>query len=151
MTSSGVFIAKFEHISHLFLVFLLLTLSRIMPAGNLREKHYFHWFIDRSQSPKFVCFDKEYQPEIPTRLTVLVPTTFQQSRQFFAMDKTIFFSMKTEEYREESETFSSCSNKFLQNPKQLIPKKKCTIASGDIHILTRMSLMNIMYFFFGDC
>ena len=30
---SGVFIVNFEHISHLVLVFLLLTLSRYMPAG----------------------------------------------------------------------------------------------------------------------
>ena len=30
---SGTFIVNFEHISHLVLVFLLLTLSRQMPAG----------------------------------------------------------------------------------------------------------------------
>ena len=30
---SGIFIVNFEHISHLVLVFLLLTLSRQMPAG----------------------------------------------------------------------------------------------------------------------
>ena len=30
---SGVFIVNFEHISHLVLVFLLLTLNRKMPAG----------------------------------------------------------------------------------------------------------------------
>ena len=30
---SGAFIVNFEHISHLILVFLLLTLSRQMPAG----------------------------------------------------------------------------------------------------------------------
>ena len=30
---SGFFIVNFEHISHLVLVFLLLTLSRSMPAG----------------------------------------------------------------------------------------------------------------------
>ena len=29
----GVFIVNFEHISHLFLKFLLLTLSRLMPVG----------------------------------------------------------------------------------------------------------------------
>ena len=34
---SGVFIANFEHISRLFLVFLLLTLSRQMPTG-LKER-----------------------------------------------------------------------------------------------------------------
>ena len=32
---SDVFIVNFEHISHLFLVFLLLTLSSYMPAGKL--------------------------------------------------------------------------------------------------------------------
>ena len=31
---SGVFIVNFEHISHLVLVFLLLTLSREMPTGK---------------------------------------------------------------------------------------------------------------------
>ena len=31
---SGVFIVNFEHISHLALVFLLLTLSRLMPTGD---------------------------------------------------------------------------------------------------------------------
>ena len=30
---SGVFIVNFEHISYLVLVFLLLTLNRLMPAG----------------------------------------------------------------------------------------------------------------------
>ena len=34
----GVFIVNFEHISHLFLVFLLLTLNRLMPAVYT---HYF--------------------------------------------------------------------------------------------------------------
>ena len=32
-TSSGVFIVNFQHISHLFLVFLLLTLNKQMLAG----------------------------------------------------------------------------------------------------------------------
>ena len=32
-TRSGVFIVNFEHISNLILVFLLLILSRYMPAG----------------------------------------------------------------------------------------------------------------------
>ena len=36
---SGVFIANFEHISHLFLVSLLLTLNMQLPAGN--EMHVF--------------------------------------------------------------------------------------------------------------
>ena len=34
----GTFIVNFEHISHLALVFLLLTLSREMPAGNMQTK-----------------------------------------------------------------------------------------------------------------
>ena len=33
LTSFGVFIVNFEHISHLFLVFLLLTLNKLMLAG----------------------------------------------------------------------------------------------------------------------
>ena len=33
---SGVFIVSFEHISHLVLVFLLLTLRRQMPAGLIQ-------------------------------------------------------------------------------------------------------------------
>ena len=37
LASSGVFIVNFEHISHLVLVFLLLTLNMQLPAGfNLR-------------------------------------------------------------------------------------------------------------------
>ena len=31
---SGVFILTFEHISHLFIVFLLLTLSKLIPADS---------------------------------------------------------------------------------------------------------------------
>ena len=34
---SGVFIVNFEHISHLVLVFLLLTLNRQMPAGLMSD------------------------------------------------------------------------------------------------------------------
>ena len=34
---SGVFIVKFEHILHLVIVLLLLTLSREMPAGKLAK------------------------------------------------------------------------------------------------------------------
>ena len=37
---SGVFIVKFEHISHLVLVFLLLTLSRQMPAEKEEKNVY---------------------------------------------------------------------------------------------------------------
>ena len=36
---SGVFIVNFEHISHLVLVFLMLTLSRQMPVGLINIKH----------------------------------------------------------------------------------------------------------------
>ena len=32
---SGVFIVNFEHISHLVLVFIVLTLSRLMPTGEV--------------------------------------------------------------------------------------------------------------------
>ena len=42
---SGVFIVNLEHISHLVLVFLLITLSRQMPAGvliNLNFRTFFH-------------------------------------------------------------------------------------------------------------
>ena len=35
---SGIFIVSFEHISYIVLVFLLLTLSRSMPAGYLFTK-----------------------------------------------------------------------------------------------------------------
>ena len=35
---SGVFIVNFEHISHLVLVLLLLTLSRQIPTGNASQK-----------------------------------------------------------------------------------------------------------------
>ena len=43
---SGVFIVNFEHISHLVLVFLLLTLSRQMPTGSasLQANTYFQYF-----------------------------------------------------------------------------------------------------------
>ena len=34
-----IFIANFEHISHLVLVFLLLTLSKQMPAGKIYKIH----------------------------------------------------------------------------------------------------------------
>ena len=48
---SGVFIINFEHISHLFLVFLLLTLSRHMLVGS------FIWFMSAVLiSTKCRCF-----------------------------------------------------------------------------------------------
>ena len=37
---SGVFIVNFQHISHLVPVFLLLTLSKQMPAGNTLVQDY---------------------------------------------------------------------------------------------------------------
>ena len=37
---SGVFIVNFEHISHLVLVFLLLTLNMQMPAGSNATLRY---------------------------------------------------------------------------------------------------------------
>ena len=45
---SSVFIANFEHILHFALVFLILTLSREMPAGKFR------WFALVKYSPKAV-------------------------------------------------------------------------------------------------
>ena len=45
-TISAVFIINFEHISHLVLVFLLLTLSRQMPARlHITAYFVFHTFI----------------------------------------------------------------------------------------------------------
>ena len=46
---SGVSIVKFEHISHLFLVFLLLNLSKYMLAGFLVpvKNNFFYFFIVR--------------------------------------------------------------------------------------------------------
>ena len=40
MRRSGVFIVNFEHISQLFLVFLLLTLSWYMPPGKEKIRDY---------------------------------------------------------------------------------------------------------------
>ena len=37
---SGVFIVNFEHVSQLVLVFLLVTLSRYMPAGKKLSTHF---------------------------------------------------------------------------------------------------------------
>ena len=34
---SGVFIVKFEHISHLFIVFLMLTLNNLVFGGYLKK------------------------------------------------------------------------------------------------------------------
>ena len=42
---SGVFIVIFEHISHLFLVFLLLILSKYVLAGNLLRMSLLNLFI----------------------------------------------------------------------------------------------------------
>ena len=44
---SGVFVVNFEHISHLFLVFLLLHLNMQLPAGRIH--------ISRSRCPKIFC------------------------------------------------------------------------------------------------
>ena len=45
---SGFFIVNFEHISHLFQVFLLLTLNKEMLAGNLIKFHKFLLICQRS-------------------------------------------------------------------------------------------------------
>ena len=63
---SGVFIVKFEHISHLFLVFLLLTLNMQMPAGNCKDRLFtisrmFHEWLRRF----FPAFVMNWTPEIP--------------------------------------------------------------------------------------
>ena len=42
---SGVFIVNFEHISHLALLFLLLTLSRQMPAGVCKKIRFCHCWL----------------------------------------------------------------------------------------------------------
>ena len=44
---SGVFIVNFEYISHLVLVFLLLTLNRQMPTGNVTRGNFVHYTISR--------------------------------------------------------------------------------------------------------
>ena len=44
----GIFIVNFEHISHLVLEFLLLTLSRSMPAGTNIDPH--NWVLSGSRS-----------------------------------------------------------------------------------------------------
>ena len=46
---SGVFIANFEHVLHLVLVFLLLTLSRLMP-GNELKRYVIHEFTQTFSS-----------------------------------------------------------------------------------------------------
>ena len=48
--SSGVFVVKFEDISHLVLVFLLLTLKMYMPAGEskMSENGCFKGFIEQN-------------------------------------------------------------------------------------------------------
>ena len=37
---SGIFVVNFEHISQLFLVFLLLSLNRKMFAGDIKKERY---------------------------------------------------------------------------------------------------------------
>ena len=44
---SSVFIVNFEHISHLVLVFLLLTLNMSLPAGEVCLKNIHHWSLKR--------------------------------------------------------------------------------------------------------
>ena len=43
----GVFIVNFEHTSHLVLVFLLLTLNRQIPTGNVTRGNFVHYTISR--------------------------------------------------------------------------------------------------------
>ena len=44
-TTINFFIVKFEHISHLVLVFLLLTLSRQLPVGLFRTCKHLRWNV----------------------------------------------------------------------------------------------------------
>ena len=53
---SGVFIVNFEHISHLFLVFLLLTLNKQMLAGILKIS--VNEFISNQSRPSVYNFTK---------------------------------------------------------------------------------------------
>ena len=56
-TSSGVFFVNFEHISHLVLVFLLLTLNMQMPTGKDNGKAFRWLLIDLSKV--FDCSSRE--------------------------------------------------------------------------------------------
>ena len=52
---NDVFIVNFEHISHLALMFLLLTLSRQMPAGL--QNGWSEWLIPKAHTN---FFEKKY-------------------------------------------------------------------------------------------
>ena len=51
VNNKDIFIVNFEHILHLVMVFLLLTLSRQMPAGYA----YYLRFESKVSKPNFIC------------------------------------------------------------------------------------------------
>ena len=57
MTSSGGFIVNFEHISHLFLVFLLYTLNKLLLAGLPLYQSPKHIFQEEMKCRHNSCFD----------------------------------------------------------------------------------------------
>ena len=54
---SGIFIVYFEHFSHLVLVFLLLTLSKQMPAGILEIRLYIYCFNFQYDASSLIIFE----------------------------------------------------------------------------------------------
>ena len=53
---SGVFIVNFEQISQIFLVFLLLTLSKLMLAGEKLIKELFLYLLKTQKNKHFLMF-----------------------------------------------------------------------------------------------
>ena len=80
---SGVFIVIFEHISHLFLVFLLLTLKKWMLAGNMPRRIWDH--INPSNIYLFKVNNKNIRKRINVILLSLLLTLniFYTSFEFF--------------------------------------------------------------------
>ena len=58
---SGVFIVNFEHISHLVLVFLLLPLSRQIPAGKYEKRTSSSFWVNLEFSVNFICLLYPFQ------------------------------------------------------------------------------------------
>ena len=59
MTSVRSFRVNFEHITHLFLVFLLLTLNKYMPTGDKVNALFFRTFSQRHfVGRRFVFFKR---------------------------------------------------------------------------------------------
>ena len=57
---SGVFIVNFEHLSYLFLLFLLLTLSSLMPAGKKAKVTYSHYHSHFKSRSDYKCLEDIY-------------------------------------------------------------------------------------------